>query len=120
MKIGQLAEATGVSTSRIRFYEKHGLMPQPTRQENGYRDYPDETVSRLKTIIISKSLGFSLSEIKQFLPDDPNDLIAREDVVAHLEAKLADVDRKIEELRDIREKVQGTIAYFTDPNNKAC
>lgn len=120
MKIGQLADATGVSTSRIRFYEKHGLMPPPTRRENGYRDYPEEMVSRLKTIKMSKALGFSLSEIRDFLPDDPSDLIARGDVVANLETKLVDVDQRIKELKAIRGKVQDMITYFKNPNSASC
>lgn len=120
MKIGQLAEVAGVSTSRIRFYEKHGLMPAPTRLENGYRDYPDETISRLRTITMSKALGFSLSEIKRILPDDPGDLIARGDVIASLKTKLADVDHRIEDLKVTRQKVRDMIAYFEDPNTPAC
>lgn len=120
MKIGQLAEATGVSTSRIRFYEKHGLMPPTTRLENGYRDYPEDMISRLRTITMSKSLGFTLSEIRRILPDDPGDLIARNDVMVNLETKLADIDQRIEDLNAMRGKVQEMIAYFGDPKSASC
>ncbi|MEP3275841.1 MAG: MerR family transcriptional regulator [Stappiaceae bacterium] len=120
MKIGQLAETTGVSTSRIRFYEKHGLMPLPTRLENGYRDYPEEMISRLRTITMSKALGFTLSEIRRILPDDPNDLIARSDVMANLETKLTDIDQQIKDLKAMRGKVKEMIAYFQDPNSASC
>jgi len=120
MKIGQLANATGVSASGIRFYEKHGLMPPPTRLQNGYRDYPDEMIARLRTITMSKALGFSLSEIRHILPDDPSDLIERTDIMANLETKLADVDQRIEELKVIRSKVEEMIAYFVDPNTESC
>lgn len=120
MKIGELADATGVSTSSIRFYEKHGLIPQPSRQENGYRDYPAEMVSRLRTITISKTLGFSLSEIRRFLPEDPANEIPRPDVIANLEAKLVDVDQKIKDLKEIRKSLEGTLAYLKDPESKGC
>lgn len=120
MKIGQLAEATRISTSRIRFYEKHGLIPPPTRLENGYRDYPEETISRLRTIAMSKALGFTLSEIRRILPDDPSNLIARSDVVANLETKLIDIDQQIENLKAMRGKVRKMITYFENPNSAKC
>ena len=41
MRIGELSKRTGISTSRIRFYEKHDVLPKPTRNGNGYRTYPD-------------------------------------------------------------------------------
>src|SRR5882672_7845240 len=53
MKVGELAEATGVSVQTIRFYERRGLLPTPRRLQSGYRDYPAETVRtvlRLKPI----------------------------------------------------------------------
>lgn len=120
MKIGQLAAAADVSTSQIRFYEKQGLVPSATRLENGYRDYPEEMISRLRTITMSKALGFTLSEIKKFLPDDPSDLITRSDVVDLLEKKLSNVDRQMEELKAIRSKVSDMIAYFDDPTSPSC
>ncbi|MEP1206372.1 MAG: MerR family transcriptional regulator [Rhizobiaceae bacterium] len=120
MKIGELAKVTGVSTSRIRFYESHGLLPMPLRQENGYRVYSEAIVSRLKTITVSKALGFSLSEIQGFLPDDPNDVIQRSDVVSNLENKLHQIDQKLKELQEMRENVSQMIAYHKDPNSKKC
>ncbi|WP_411352365.1 MerR family transcriptional regulator [Leisingera aquaemixtae] len=120
MKIGKLAEATGVPASSIRFYEKHRLIPPPERQSNGYRDYPEEMVSRIRTIAMSKSLGFSLSEIRRFLPDDPASSIPRPEVIANLEKKLVDVDQKIRDLHEIRQSLIDMIAYLNDPDAKGC
>ena len=39
MRIGELSGRTGISTSRIRFYERHDVLPKPTRNGNGYRTY---------------------------------------------------------------------------------
>lgn len=120
MKIGKLAELSGVPASRIRFYEKHGLIPSPVRQDNGYRDYPDTAATRLRTIAISKALGFSLSEIRGFLPEDPADVIARTEVIARLEEKLESIDRNIAELKQKRGHVIQTLAYMRDPNSDGC
>ena len=50
MKIGELAELTDLAPSRIRFYEKIGLLKTVNRKANGYRSYPPEAVTVLKLI----------------------------------------------------------------------
>lgn len=64
MTIGKLANAVGISVETIRFYQRQGLLIQPERPLNGFRQYPESTISRLKFIINAKGLGFTLSEIR--------------------------------------------------------
>lgn len=52
MKTNELEKEIGLSKYTIRYYEKEGLI-QPKREENGYRDYDDETVQKLKIILIN-------------------------------------------------------------------
>lgn len=70
MKIGELAERTGLATSRIRFYERIGLLKAVERQENGYRSYPDDAVLALKLITAGQRAGFSLDELRTLLPSN--------------------------------------------------
>lgn len=70
MKIGELAERTGLATSRIRFYERIGLLQAVERQENGYRSYPDDAVLALKLITAGQRAGFSLDELRTLLPSN--------------------------------------------------
>ncbi|PRE47444.1 MerR family transcriptional regulator [Burkholderia multivorans] len=70
MKIGELAERTGLTTSRIRFYERVGLLKSVERQSNGYRSYPDDAVLVLKLIATGQRAGFSLDELRTLLPRD--------------------------------------------------
>lgn len=70
MKIGELAKRTGLAASAIRFYESKGLLNAVSRQENGYRDYPLESVAVLSIIVNAQQTGFTLDEIKQVLPQD--------------------------------------------------
>jgi DNA-binding transcriptional MerR regulator len=67
MRIGQLAEATGVSTDTIRYYEKIGLLPAPRRSGSGYREYPSGAGNRLRVIRNAVQLGFPLTEIARVL-----------------------------------------------------
>lgn len=70
MKIGELAERTGLNPSRIRFYESIGLLKMVERQANGYRRYPPEAVLVLNLITTAQKAGFSLDELRGLLPDD--------------------------------------------------
>ena len=69
MKIGELAERTGLAASRIRFYEGIGLL-KAERQPNGYRTYSPQAVLVLDLITTAQQAGFSLDEIRMLLPLD--------------------------------------------------
>jgi len=64
---GQVAKATELNIETIRFYEKKGLIKEPARSLNGYRQYSQEDISRLRFIKRAKELGFSLKEITDLL-----------------------------------------------------
>lgn len=66
MKIGELANRTGVNASAIRYYEKLNLVPAPYRA-SGQRRYTDEAVYRVLLIRFARDMDFSLEEIKIFL-----------------------------------------------------
>jgi DNA-binding transcriptional MerR regulator len=68
MKIGELAELSGLTASRIRFYEATGLIMAVERAANGYRDYPPEALSMLEIIASAQRAGFSLEQIRNLLP----------------------------------------------------
>ena len=64
MKIGELAERSGIPASTIRYYEKEGLLPKAQRGANGYRVYQDNALERLDLIQLGQKLGFSLDAIR--------------------------------------------------------
>jgi DNA-binding transcriptional MerR regulator len=68
MKIGELAKRSGLTASRIRFYESVGLIHAVERQANGYRDYGPQALWILEIIASAQSAGFSLDEIRHLLP----------------------------------------------------
>jgi DNA-binding transcriptional MerR regulator len=70
MKIGELAQRTGLAASRIRFYESIGLLKLVERQANGYRSYPEQAVMVLNLITTAQQAGFSLEELRTLLPQD--------------------------------------------------
>jgi MerR family redox-sensitive transcriptional activator SoxR len=66
LTIGEVARRAGVRPSAIRFYEQHGVLPEPARV-SGQRRYSEDVVHRLATIDVAKRAGFSLAEAAQLL-----------------------------------------------------
>lgn len=91
MRIGELAKLTGLTASRIRFYESAGLLPSVARQANGYRDYAPETASLLEIIDSAQRAGFSLEQIRHLLPLGDGSWDHDELLVA-LKAKVAEIE----------------------------
>lgn len=70
MNIGELAKRSGLTQSRIRFYESIGLLKMVERRPNGYRTYPREAALVLDLIATAQHAGFSLDEIRALVPSD--------------------------------------------------
>ncbi len=67
MKIGQVALKTGLNVQSIRFYERKGLLPSPSRTDAGQRLYDQESIQRIQFIKHAQAVGFSLKEISELL-----------------------------------------------------
>jgi MerR family copper efflux transcriptional regulator len=108
MTVGQVARQAGVGVETVRFYEKNGLLEEPTRRASGYREYDEETVNRLRFIQRAKELGFALSEIRELLSLRCSDQPCN-DVRQRAEAKLAEIEEKVALLLRMKE-VLGRLA----------
>src|SRR3546814_4574739 len=67
MQIGQLAQHAGVAIDTVRYYERHGILPEPRRQASGDRRYGDDDLARLRFVRRAKGLGFALPEMRDLL-----------------------------------------------------
>ncbi len=65
--IGKLAEVSGIDPYTLRYYEKIGLLPKPSRKKNGYRDYGEQDLTRLEFIQQARAIGLTLLLIKHLL-----------------------------------------------------
>jgi DNA-binding transcriptional MerR regulator len=59
--ISELAAKTGITTKAIRFYEAEGVLPTPKRAANGYREYTDDDLCRLRLVVTLRSIGSDLA-----------------------------------------------------------
>ena len=109
MRIGELAKTTGIGIDAIRFYERHGLLPEPKRRESGYRTYAVDDVRQLQFIARAKQLGFSLQEIRELLELSNARDTDVASVKAATEKKLQDVERRLAEMTHIRDGLRTLI-----------
>jgi MerR family transcriptional regulator, copper efflux regulator len=110
MSIGRLAENAGVGVETIRFYERERLMPRPARSPGNYRQYDAAALGRLRFIINAKNLGFSLDEIRTLLRTSDNPRSDAGDFHAMAKQKIEWIDRRIENLREMRDVLAGAVA----------
>lgn len=111
MTIGKAARKAGVGIETIRFYERRGLIAQPPKpMAAGFRVYPEQTVQRIRFIRQAQELGFSLREIDELLSLRADPSADCSDVRERAAAKLEEVDRKMEQLGQIRTALEALIA----------
>ena len=98
MKISELARAAGVSVEAVRFYERKGLITQPSKPLQGYRDYSDKVLERIIFIKRAQELGFSLNEINELLLLGASQCHEAKELVT---LKLTDIHHKIKHLQQM-------------------
>jgi len=107
MKIGELAKRSGLTASRIRFYESSGLLNAVERTGNGYRSYGPDALWILEIITGAQRAGFSLEEVRGLLPLANGDW-RQDELVAGLRRKVAEIEVMQERLA--RSKAQLLVA----------
>lgn len=99
MKINEVCKLTGLTKKAIEYYQIKKLI-SPIVGENGYRDFTEEDVERLKTIAILKKLDLSIDEIKQELESkDRNSVITKIRYAKQLQAKLNGIFRILSDFK---------------------
>jgi DNA-binding transcriptional MerR regulator len=118
LTIGDLAGLTDTKVETMRYYERLGLLPAPARTSGNYRSYEPSHVGRLSFVRRARDLGFSLDQVRDLLGLADQKDSSCESVDAIARAHLAEVERKLADLKGLRRELdalisqcrQGTIA----------
>lgn len=103
LTVGQAAHAAGVAATTLRYYEREGILAPTIRNGAGYRLYDARAVERLRFIRSAQAVGFNLDDIRTLLQlDEHKRMFCQADVQRLLEQRLAEVDKKMEELKRVR------------------
>lgn len=105
MLIGEPSQRSGVRAKTLRFYEDAGVLPPPERTASGYRDYRDDALNRLAFIRSAQAAGLTLAEIRGVVTIRDGGTPPCSHVVELLDAKAAEVDRQMSELRTLKREL---------------
>ena len=106
LTIGEVASQAGVHVETLRYYERRGIVDKPPRSGANYRLYPGDTIQRVRFIKRAQELGFSLTEIADLLSLRMNPEASRADVKTRAEAKLTDIEAKIQTLQRMKKALR--------------
>lgn len=120
MKIGEAAAASGCHLETIRYYERIGLLPRPSRTASGYRAYSAEDVARVRFITRGRDLGFSLDEIRSLLRLAEDSSLSCDDVDALARLHLGDIRQRIAGLTRMARELEQTVRNCTGGQRAAC
>jgi len=115
LRIGELAQRSGVSAKALRLYEQRGLIRPSAHSQAGYRLYGPEALQRLLQVLVLKRSGFSLAEIAQLLGRSPElaaDVLGTR--IRRLERDLADKAQALNVLRQVAHRMAASSTVTTD------
>ena len=105
LSIGQIAQAAGVTTSTLRYYESMGLIPKVERQ-SGQRRYDSSTIRNIGFIKLAQNAGFSIQEILVLLHGFPTETSPSKrwkELAAH---KLVELDTQLERILEMKHTLE--------------
>lgn len=120
MRIGEVAQVSGMTTKTLRFYEDRGLLPLAERASNGYREYGQDTVSRLDFIRRSRLSGLTLAQIGDILRLRDDGTAPCSHVSTMLAKQVESLNRQIAELIALRTTVAEYHAAVAAADPAAC
>lgn len=120
MQIGTVAKKSGVPAKTIRYYESVGLIDTARRTAGGYRSYDERDVETLKFIQRARSLGFPVADVSDLLTLWRDRGRQSAQVKALAERHLAEMDRKITELRGMRRTLEHLVERCHGDDRPEC
>lgn len=118
--IGQLAKSAGVKSDTVRFYERTGLLPRPSRSAAGYRVYDAAAARQLQFVKKAQALGFTLDEIRRILSLRGGGRKTCARVLAIAEATLEETERRLAELQSFRDDLKRTVTTWRKSTRQPC
>jgi Cu(I)-responsive transcriptional regulator len=119
MNIGEAAESTGLPAKTIRYYEEIALI-RPARRANGYRDYDNADVHRLRFLQRARRLGFSIDDCRQLLSLYDDKARASAEVKALAQQRVTEIETRIAELASLKTTLRHLVAACHGDDRPDC
>lgn len=120
MKIGVAAKRSGLPSKTVRYYDDIALVSPVSVGENGYRNYEDSDVRKLLFVRKARSFGFSIEDCRDLLSLYEDRNRASADVRKIAQERIAEIDRKLEELQSLRKELGLLVTACNGDNRPDC
>jgi DNA-binding transcriptional MerR regulator len=107
-RIGELAKATGVSADTLRHYGHKGVL-RSERSSNGYREYPENALERVRMIRQALSVGFTLDELSAIFKVFDGGGAPCQQVRSLAAQKLTELENHLQEVTRLRNDLQAAL-----------
>jgi DNA-binding transcriptional MerR regulator len=109
LRIGEVAEAAGVSRDTVRHYERRGVLPPAHRTAGGYRLYPPAIVNRVALVRRALVVGFSLNELARLFKERDRGGAPCRSVRQLVGERLGALEQRIEDLVELRGELRAMV-----------
>ena len=120
LSIGLLSKRTRVNTETIRYYERIGMLPKPSRTAGGHRLFADEHQQRLIFIRRARELGFSLDQVRALLGLTGGRRMTCAKVKGITEQHIADIRQRVKDLKHIERVLTEMVAHCPGGEKPDC
>lgn len=118
--ISQLAKQADIPTTTVRYYERIGLVEPEDRSHGNYRLYGNRSLKKLQFIKAAQAIGFTLEDVKSLLAGDDGNAPTCGSVQGLIEARLADVEERLKDLRHVRKVLKSALEQCHQQKKSDC
>ena len=114
LKIGEVAQRSGLTVKTIRFYCDEGLIQPISRSEGGYRLFGDEVFAELTLIRTLKAMAIPLQDVRQILESRRSGVCTCGSLQDTIRSKAGEIEQKIAALRDLHSELEDLLSRWQD------
>lgn len=112
MLVNKVAKLLNIGPDTVRFYTRAKLLNPEKNRFNGYREYSQKDLRRLKFVLTARQLGFSIDDIRRILADAENKKSPCPQVRHLLEKRLQETEERFQEMQQLRQRMQKALAIW--------
>jgi len=116
VRVSELAQRVGITPAAVRFYEAEGILPEAPRKANGYRDYSEDDLCRLRIVVTLRGMGLELSECGRLaaLCQDGKCDVMEEQLVIRIDERRQAIARQRSELEHLDRELDVALQAIRD------
>jgi DNA-binding transcriptional MerR regulator len=119
MRVSELAKTLNITPDTVRFYTRNQVLKPIKSKENGYKEYGDKDISRLRFVLNARQLGFSVEDIKVILAESDKAISPCDTVKRLIEKRLHETEQRFLEVQRLRDRMQQAIKEWETLPSKA-